>query len=290
VYCLINFTSLNIYVGSSKNIASRMRNYLNNSYLMSIKNKNMPISRGLLKYGQQNFAVLIIEYCNLDVISLQETYWINKLLPYYNGLKKAYSSFGYKHTEVTKNILCKLAKIRKHSNKTKDLISSQLKGEKNPFYGKTHSELTKARISKTNSTSLIYVYSSLHVLIFIFPSVLALAKVLNTNSTTITNYIKTSSLFRGGWYLYRSPLNLENTPLISDLKSKEAKEIILNMKNSAHIKKALFLFNHKKEFLRQYDGIIIASKDLGVHHNLIKKIVDSNLTYNGYLFSYNKLI
>jgi len=35
-------------------------------------------------------------------------------------------------------ILSELAKNRKHSEKTKILIANSLKGELNPFYGKTH--------------------------------------------------------------------------------------------------------------------------------------------------------
>jgi len=43
VYCLINKINAHTYIGSSINIASRMRNYLNNSFLKSKQNINMPI-------------------------------------------------------------------------------------------------------------------------------------------------------------------------------------------------------------------------------------------------------
>src|SRR6266705_2652413 len=62
VYCLVNLTNGRTYIGSSTNIASRMRNYLNNAFLKNKKNSNMPIVKALLKYGQENFAILIIEY------------------------------------------------------------------------------------------------------------------------------------------------------------------------------------------------------------------------------------
>jgi len=86
IYCLINGHS---YIGSSNNLAGRMRNYLNNAFL---KNSNMPIIKALLKYGQNNFAVLIIEYVNFDKLAIRETHFISKLLPYYNVLKEGYSS------------------------------------------------------------------------------------------------------------------------------------------------------------------------------------------------------
>jgi hypothetical protein len=39
-----------------------MRNYLNNAFLKNKINSNMPIVEALLKYGQNNFALLIVEY------------------------------------------------------------------------------------------------------------------------------------------------------------------------------------------------------------------------------------
>ena len=62
----------------------------------------MPITAALLKYGQNNFALLILEYVEVKNLTIRETYFITNLLPYYNVLKQGYSSIGYKHTEVTK--------------------------------------------------------------------------------------------------------------------------------------------------------------------------------------------
>jgi group I intron endonuclease len=78
----------------------------------------------LLKYGQHNFAVLIIEYAETETINVRETSWISQLLPYYNVLKQGYSSLGYKHTEATKELLSNLAKNR--IDETKDLIAGTI--------------------------------------------------------------------------------------------------------------------------------------------------------------------
>lgn len=53
-----------------------MRNYLNNSFLEQSQNANMPITKALLKYGQHNFAVLIIEFADIETVNVRETYWI----------------------------------------------------------------------------------------------------------------------------------------------------------------------------------------------------------------------
>ncbi len=289
VYCLVNLTNGHCYVGSSSNLAVRMRNYLNNSFLSQSQNANMPIIKALSKYGQHNFAVLIIEYTDTDTVNVRETVWITELLPYYNVLKQGYSSLGYKHTEATKELLSELAKNRTHSDETKSLIAESLTGENNPFYGKSHSEESKLKISKANSAFPLYVYNSLRQLVMICPSVRALADLINTNSSTITNSIKNESLFRGEWYFSSMPYNIEDTPLISDYDSKEGQEVILDMENSSHIRKAIFLFNSQKEFIRRYDGILIASKDLGISHSIIQKNIELKTPYKGYFFSYERL-
>jgi group I intron endonuclease len=266
-----------------------MRNYLNNSFLEQSQNANMPITKALLKYGQHNFAVLIIEFADTETVNVRETYWITKLLPYYNVLKQGYSSLGYKHTEETRELLSNLAKSRIHSDETKALISKALTGENNPFYGKTHSEESKLKISTANSAFSLYVYNSLRQLVMICPSVRALADLINTNSSTITNCIKNKSLFRGEWYFASSPFQIEESPLIIDYNSKEGQEVILEMKNSFHIRKAVFLFDAQKEFIRRYDGIMAASKDLGIGHTVIQKNIELRTSYKGYFFSYERL-
>jgi group I intron endonuclease len=102
VYCLVNLTNGNTYIGSSINIAVRIRNYLNTTFLKNRKNSNMPIIKSLLKYGHDNFAVLIVEYVDIKNLTLRETYYITHLLLDYNVLKQGYFSIGYKHTEDTK--------------------------------------------------------------------------------------------------------------------------------------------------------------------------------------------
>src|SRR2546430_5130457 len=111
----------------------------------------MPIVKAMLKYGQDSFAVLIVEYVDIKELTKRETHFIVNLLPYYNILKQGYSSIGYKHTEITKKMLSELAKNRTHSDQTKALISRALVGENNPFYNKNHSVESKLRMIEANS-------------------------------------------------------------------------------------------------------------------------------------------
>lgn len=197
IYCLYNNINNHYYIGSSINLTSRMKNYLNKSFLKSKQNYNMPITKALLKYGYSNFSLYVIEFTKLNNLPIRETYYIMKLLPYYNVLKEGYSSLGYKHTEETKKLLSKLATNRVHSQATKDLIRKALTGENNPFYNKSHSIETKVRLMESNSKYSIYIYNSYKELLLIYPSTLTFSKVVNSNFTTIEKVIKNKTLFRG---------------------------------------------------------------------------------------------
>ena len=290
VYCLINLINGNIYIGSSVNLAVRMNNYLSTTFLKNRKNSNMPIIKALLKYGQENFAVLIVEYVKIENLSARETYYITHLLPYYNVLKQGYSSIGYKHTEETKKLLSELAKNRTHSDKTKTLISKALVGENNPFYNKNHSMDTKLRMIEVNSTYSVYIYNSFKELLVIFPSVNTLAKLIRSNHSSIVTCIKNNTLFRGEWYLSNLPFNIEDTPLISNWDSKESNNLILEITNNSHIKKAIFVYNNNYEFIRKFEGVTHAQRELNINHDIIKKYALLNSPYKGYIFSFDRLV
>jgi|SRR5215471_3080045 len=74
IYMLYNKTNNCFYIGSSINIAGRMRNYLNISNLKLKQNSNMPIVKALLKYDHSNFALFILEYLPIINLAERETY------------------------------------------------------------------------------------------------------------------------------------------------------------------------------------------------------------------------
>ena len=290
VYCLMNKINGHAYVGSSINLASRMRNYLNNTFLKSKQNVNMPIVKALLKYDQSNFALLILEYVEPESITVRETFYITHVMPYYNVLKQGYSSLGYIHTVETKKLLSELAKNRTHTDKTKSLIARALTGENNPFYNKSHSIESKVRMIEANSAYSVYVYNSLKELLVIFPSVKTLAKLIKSNHSTLVNIIQEQTIFRGEWYLSNIPYNLSDTPIIADWYSKECEELVLNINNNSHIKKAVFVYDINRNFLGKYEGVTDASRALKMSHLTIKKYAKIGGVYNEYIFSYERLI
>lgn len=289
VYCLINKINGHSYVGSSINLASRMRNYLNNAFLKSKQNINMPIIKALLKYDKSNFKLLILEYVEPEFLTTKETYFITSVIPYYNVLKQGYSSLGYKHTEATKELLSELAKNRVHSEITKNLIAKALTGENNPFYNKSHSKENIIRIIEAKSFYPVYVYNSFKELLVILPSVSTLAKLIKSNHSTLVEFLKEQDIFRGEWYFTNKPYNISDTPKIANWISKECDELILEMNNNSHIRKAVFVYDIDKNFIRKFDGVMDIQRTLGIGHSTIKKYAKVGGIYKGYIFSYERL-
>lgn len=176
---------------------------------------------------------------------------------------------GFKHTQETKELLSKLAKNRQHSVETKALISKSLIGENNPFFNKKHTKDSISKIVAAKSKHPVYIYNSLKNLLIVYPSVKTLANVINSNSPSIKKVIDNNLLFRGGWYFTSKPFNILDVPLVSDYSSVECNQIILEIKNSYHIRKAIFLFNDNKEFIKKYDGIEMASPQRGKNYKLV---------------------
>jgi len=167
IYQWVNKINGKTYIGSSKNLGRRFRNYFNISFLVKKieKGKSM-IYNALLKNGYSNFTLKILEYCDATQADLlkREQYYIDKLNPEYNILKTAGTSLEFKHSDETR---VKMSNSRtgeknpmfglKHSDEIRAKISNSLVGERNPMFGKIgsqnprfgkqHSSETRAKIS-----------------------------------------------------------------------------------------------------------------------------------------------
>jgi len=98
----------------------------------------MAIYRAILTYGYTAFILEILEYCPPEILIEREQFYLDKFKPEYNILKVAGSSFGFKHSEATRELMSKIAKDRKFSKET--LLKMK---------ERTLSEEVKLRISAT---------------------------------------------------------------------------------------------------------------------------------------------
>lgn len=161
-------------------------------------------------------------------------------------------------------------------------------GENNHFYGKTHTEESKIKISKTKSQYPIFVYSENKVLLYIFSSTKLLAGLIKANSSTITKAINQSSIFRGHWYLTKEPINKNENPLIKE-NSIELQNLIKEFIMHKLVKCAVYVYCAENKFINKYLSITEAEKVLGINHEIIKKCALSGETYNNYKFSYHPI-
>lgn len=88
----------------------------------------------------KNFFLVILEYSNSENLISCEQKWIDFLKPEYNISLMAGSTKGYKHTMESVEKIRKASIGRKHTEKTKEIMSKFRKGKNNPFYGKKHSK------------------------------------------------------------------------------------------------------------------------------------------------------
>lgn len=177
IYKAINKVNGKIYIGQTiKSLAKRRAAHFNEAK----ENKSRSIfCRALNKYGRDNFIWQKLCDCNSrEEIDYLENFYIK--LYESNNLDKGYNLIvgrgrsGYALSGCTKKKISYKAKERlrnkennpmygkKHSKKTKELISNELRGkfagEKNPFYGKKHSANSRKNmsISRTGKRNHLY--------------------------------------------------------------------------------------------------------------------------------------
>ena len=73
------------------------------------------------------------------------------------------------------------------------------------------------------------------------------------------------------------------------LKGVEAKDLITEIIDNSHIKKAIFVYNSNKEFIKKFEGVTHVQEELNINHVIVKKYALLNRPYNGYIFNYERL-
>jgi group I intron endonuclease len=134
IYMIINKVSQDYYIGSASNnrFYARFTNHL--FYFRGSKIVKLAVK----KYKIENFAFIILEIFpkivtkenNKELLDLEDKY-LKLLLPNYNILTEAGSSFGYKHTEVDRQKMKDIYSIARREiigqlNKGKILSSETL--------------------------------------------------------------------------------------------------------------------------------------------------------------------
>jgi group I intron endonuclease len=135
------------YIGQSICIENRFLQYNK----MNCK-KQIKLYNSFLKYGTKNHIFDIIEECDICDLNKRERYWQE----YYDSVDKglnckltATTDKSGSLSEETKQRIREKAKGRKISEDTKKKMSNLRKGKKGYMLGRSHSEESKIKISKS---------------------------------------------------------------------------------------------------------------------------------------------
>lgn len=111
IYKITNVINNKVYIGQSKNIKQRISGHFNK--LKNLNHNNIYLQRAYNKYGINTFSVEVLCYCNIEKLSIKESFYIKK----YNSFKR---NFGYNLTEDCNTHI--LSTRKKIAFKNKELL------------------------------------------------------------------------------------------------------------------------------------------------------------------------
>nr|AVD96816.1 GIY-YIG homing endonuclease [Ophiostoma novo-ulmi subsp. novo-ulmi] len=239
IYRWTHIESGKSYIGSSKNLSMRLKQYFNYNHI-SYPKRNLRIYKALLKYGYSSFNFEILEYCDTSVLLKREQYYFDTLNPEYNILKVAGSPLGYRHSEAAKNLIGLSAKGRNVSELTRDLNRKALTG-------RTLSKDQLDKMSKGNTFS---------------------KSILITNSKT-GDSLEFRSMTEAGLYLGVSRITIRNYILkgkpIKDYEIKDLSSLKgIDSTNKSFPQQPILLINNQTGDRKELSSIKEAADYLGV--------------------------
>lgn len=131
VYMIKNKLNGKVYIGQSKDIKRRFREYANRTGKV-----DTVIHRALEKHGVDAFEFSIIQECGINELDKLE-------IEHISNFKSNVKRYGYNVTNGGKGYNGKFTKTHRRN------MSESKIGENNPNYGKSISEITRARRSES---------------------------------------------------------------------------------------------------------------------------------------------
>jgi group I intron endonuclease len=200
IYLILNKVTLDYYIGSASTgrLHARFTNHLFNF------NGSKIVKNAVKKYNISAFAFIVLELFpeivnkenNKRLLDLEDFY-LKSLLPNYNILTEAGSSFGYKHTEITRldmksnyseerrMAIGNLNKGRSLSPSTIELMRHAALNRIKPLYTQ------EARKNMQKNSKAIIAYNFNYTVYGEFPSIVDAAKSLGCDQKTIRRALQT---------------------------------------------------------------------------------------------------
>jgi group I intron endonuclease len=199
IYLILNKITLDYYIGSASTnrLYSRFSNHLYNF------NGSKIVKLAVKKYKISNFAFLVLELYpylvnkenNKKLLDLEDFY-LKSLLPNYNILTEAGSSFGYRHTDITRiKMKSNYSNERRlkigNLNKNKNLFIETI--EKKALIRKKYTYSEQALLNMKKRSKGLILYNLNRTIYGEYTSIVDAAKSINCNEKTIRRALKTDS-------------------------------------------------------------------------------------------------
>lgn len=128
IYLIINHVNGNVYVGSSRRLASRWSAHRRG--LETNKHDGPGLQAAYNKYGAESFTFEVVEYCTPEVLFEREQHYIDTLKPRYNRNPIAGKPPENDGSEERRRQTSAQFKGRKHTEQTKQRMSEAAMGRK----------------------------------------------------------------------------------------------------------------------------------------------------------------
>jgi group I intron endonuclease len=209
IYLILNKVTLDYYIGSASTgrFHARFANHLFHFHGSKV------VKNAVKKYGLSSFAFIILEVFpeiinkeNNKILLDLEDFYLKSLLPNYNILTEAGSSFGYKHSEINRiNMksnyseerrlsIGNLNKGKSFSPETVELMREAALHLKPPIYS------AKSLQNMKKGSKPILVYNKDYTVYGEFPSIIEAAKYLGCDRKTIYRALQSpKKILRRRW-------------------------------------------------------------------------------------------
>jgi group I intron endonuclease len=202
VYMIYNKITGDYYIGS----ASTNRFYARFSNHLLYSRGSKILKNAVRKYDISNFAFLILELFN-EIVNKEnnkklldmEDFYLKTLLPNYNILTEAGSTFGYKHTELDRIKMKNNYSLERRErignlNKNKNLSKSTIEKIRNKALTREkiiYSE--EALLNMKKNSKPIILYNLDYTTFGEYPSIVEAAKNINCSEKTIRRALSSKS-------------------------------------------------------------------------------------------------
>lgn len=145
VYRVVNTTDGRHYIGSSQNMHERRIGHFSDLRLGN--HSNIKMQRAWNKYGSDIFRFEVVEETSLEAQVEREQFYLDTTNPYYNILKTAFSTKGYKHSPEEIAAACSRQKARWEAMTPEQQAAQKTKLSASKVGQKGMSEATRKRMS-----------------------------------------------------------------------------------------------------------------------------------------------